>query len=109
MNFYDNMFLFKELLIKSRTKDARFEEFLTNHWLKYVPILFNSPNLIIDALKEHPNRADIQRILFKPLEAYICNDLNAELSKLDSLNDEDESIYFCKQKIEPRQFCFYCK
>jgi hypothetical protein len=103
------MTFLKELVSKSHINDGELEFFLRNHWLKYVPVLFNSQNLIIDALKEHQNRDDIYKILFKPLEAYICNDLNSELSKLDSLNDEDESIYFCKQKIEPRQFCFYCK
>ncbi len=81
--------------------------FLYKHWQLYVPICFNA--------QDNPRRniidKDSDRVLIKPLEAYICNDLDTE-SVLNNLTKLDDPPQLCGKVFksgEPSYFCRYDK
>ena len=77
--------------------------FLNKHWRTYAPICFN--------VQDNPRRnlvdRDSEKILIRPLEAYLCNDLDTEsvLNELTKLDDPPKLCGKVFKNGEPSYFC----
>jgi E3 ubiquitin-protein ligase UBR2 len=76
---------------------------LNNHWRNYVPICFNA----LDTPTKNLIDTESSKILLKPLEIYICNDLDSDtaMSKLNELEDPPELCGKVFKAGEPSYFC----
>jgi hypothetical protein len=93
----------KLLLSKAGTGDLK--TCLNNHWRNFVPICFNA----LDVPTRNLIDTDSNKILLKPLESYICNDLDSDkvLSKLIELDDPPVLCGKVFKAGEPSYFCRY--
>ena len=93
--------------MKSTESDEAFKKTLKNHWSKYVPQLFNS-QIIAGKLKTTEKYSKIEKILVKPLEAFICFDLNADISQF-KLSTLDDSNHYLRKVIGFIKYVFAFK
>jgi E3 ubiquitin-protein ligase UBR2 len=95
---------FAELSHKAGTGDLLTS--LHKHWRLFVPICYNALELPTKNLIE----TDTQRILFKPLEAYICNSIETDkvLNELKELDDPPQLCGKVFKSGEPSYFCRDC-
>lgn len=94
----------KLLLSKAGTGDLVTE--LNKHWRDLVPICFNA----IDTPNRNLIDTDSARILFKPLEVFICNSIESD-AVLGKLKELDDPAVLCGKVFkqgEPSYFCRDC-
>lgn len=95
---------FKELNAKSGTGDLL--ALLQNHWRQYAPLCFS----VLENPRRNLVELDSDRVLIKPLEAFLCNDLDTEavLGSLAKLDDPPQLCGKVFKNGEPSYFCRDC-
>lgn len=101
---FDSLCFSKKLLDNAGCGDLL--TILNKHWQVYVPLCFNVSDNPLKNLIE----TDSHKILFKPLEVFICNSQNSDKA-LSELNELEEPPELCGKVFkagEPSYFCRDC-
>ena len=77
---------------------------LNKHWAFYVPICFKAT--------ENPTKnmieRDVERVLFKPFEIFICNNQNSE-SVIENLKQLDDPPLLCGHVFKAGEPSYNCR
>ena len=87
--------------------DKKFAQFVRKHFATYVPILLGSPFTDLENLNKLQNYDKIRNILLKPLEAFICFDLNVDINQF-KFSSLDDSSNLCRAEFHMNQYFINC-